>query len=149
MALSVPEVGAIYLDSAEFGAEQWNEWVSRCHEADKQCLLVMPHIFRDRAKEYFETHRSRLESAGFDGLVIRAWEELELVREWKISIPLVMDYDIYPTKATGGWNCRSYCNRNGTGSLPEIPSFCDPADTDIPDIYCILPLFSGCTGRLP
>lgn len=95
VALSVPEVGAIYLDSAEFGAEQWNEWVSRCHEADKQCLLVMPHIFRDRAKEYFETHRSRLESAGFDGLVIRAWEELELVREWKISIPLVMDYDIY------------------------------------------------------
>ena len=94
-ALSVPEVGAIYLDSAEFGAEQWNEWVSRCHEADKQCLLVMPHIFRDRAKEYFETHRSRLESAGFDGLVIRAWEELELVHEWKISIPLVMDYGIY------------------------------------------------------
>lgn len=94
-ALSVPEVGAIYLDSAEFGAEQWNEWVSRCHEADKQCLLVMPHIFRDRAKEYFETHRSRLESAGFDGLVIRAWEELEMVREWKISIPLVMDYGIY------------------------------------------------------
>ena len=94
-ALSVPEVGAIYLDSAEFGVEQWNEWVSRCHEADKQCLLVMPHIFRDRAKEYFETHRSRLESAGFDGLVIRAWEELELVREWKISIPLVMDYGIY------------------------------------------------------
>ena len=95
VALSVPEVGAIYLDSAEFGAEQWNELVSRCHEADKQCLLVMPHIFRDRAKEYFETHRSRLESAGFDGLVIRAWEELELVREWKISIPLVMDYGIY------------------------------------------------------
>ena len=95
VALSVPEVGAIYLDSAEFGAEQWNEWVSRCHEADKQCLLVMPHIFRDRAKEYFETHRSRLESVGFDGLVIRAWEELELVREWKISIPLVMDYGIY------------------------------------------------------
>ena len=94
-ALSVPEVGAIYLDSAEFGAEQWNEWVSRCHEADKQCLLVMPHIFRDRAKEYFETYRSRLESAGFDGLVIRAWEELELVREWKISTPLVMDYNIY------------------------------------------------------
>ena len=55
----------------------------------------------------------------------------------------------YPSKATGGWNCRSYCSRNGTGSLPEIPSFCDPADTDIPDIYCILPLFSGCTGRLP
>lgn len=94
-ALSVPEVGAIYLDSAEFGAEQWNEWVSRCHEADKQCLLVMPHIFRDRAKEYFETHRSKLESAGFDGLVIRAWEELELVREWKISTPLAMDYNIY------------------------------------------------------
>ena len=94
MALSVPEVGAIYLDSAEFGAEQWNEWVSRCHEADKQCLLVMPHIFRDRAKEYFETHRSRLESAGFDGLVIRAWEELELVRELKISIPLVLDNGI-------------------------------------------------------
>ena len=94
-ALSVPEVDAIYLDSAEFGAEQWDEWVSRCHQADKQCLLILPHIFRDRAKKYFETYRSKLESAGFDGLVIRAWEELELVRGWKFSLPLVMDYGIY------------------------------------------------------
>ena len=94
-ALSVPEIRAIYLDSAEFGAEQWEEWVSCCHEADKQCLLIMPHIFRDRAKEYFETYRSKLESAGFDGLVIRAWEELELLREWNLSLPLVMDYGIY------------------------------------------------------
>lgn len=94
-ALSVPEIRAIYLDSAEFGAEQWDEWVSRCHEADKQCLLIMPHIFRDRAKEYFEKHRSSLESSGFDGLVIRAWEELELLREWKLSLPVVMDYGIY------------------------------------------------------
>ena len=58
-------------------------------------------------------------------------------------------YLLFILQSDRGWNCRSYCSRNGTGSLPEIPSFCDPADTDIPDIYCILPLFSGCTGRLP
>lgn len=89
VALSVPEVGAIYLDSAEFGAEQWNEWVSRCHEADKQCLLVMPHIFRDRAKEYFETHRSGWNRRDLTVLSSGHGKSWNWVREWKISIALV------------------------------------------------------------
>lgn len=74
------------------------------YEADKQCLWHT-HIFRDRAKEYFETHRSRLESAGFDGLVIRAWEEFSNWYEWKISIPLVMDYGIYTMNHQGRILC--------------------------------------------
>lgn len=94
-ALSVPEVEEIYLDSAEFFAEQWRNCVSRCHEAGKKCLLMMPHIFRERAKKYFEENAWKLEEAGFDGIVIRAWEELELVRNWKWPALLVMDYNIY------------------------------------------------------
>lgn len=93
--LSNTEVKAIYVDSAEFGAEKWRELTSNCHISGKKCLLVMPHIFRTRAKKYFEENLTTLKNAGFDGLVIRAWEELEFLRELKLSLPLVMDYGIY------------------------------------------------------
>lgn len=93
--LSNSAVRAVYLDSAEFEAKKWYELSSRCHETGKKCLLVMPHIFRDNSRKYFKDNLESLRTAGFDGLVIRAWEEIELVAEWKLSVPLVMDYGIY------------------------------------------------------
>lgn len=95
VALSYHEVRAIYLDSAEFDAKSWQELSSRCHENGKQCLLIMPHIFRHNQKKYFEENFETLKNAGFDGLVIRGWEEIELVSKWNLSLPFVMDYGIY------------------------------------------------------
>ncbi len=94
-AVSNPYISAIYLDSAEFDAKNWHELASCCHEMGKQCLLSLPHIFRPHAKKYFKENLEKLKYAGFDGLVIRAWEEIEILHKWNLSLPLVMDYGIY------------------------------------------------------
>lgn len=93
--LSQPEVSAVYLDSAEFGAERWEQAVKDCHRAKKACYLLMPHIYRTEAKQYFEEKKDCLFSAGFDGAVIRSWEEIELLNQWMPSLPLVMDLTAY------------------------------------------------------
>lgn len=93
--LSCQEVFAVYLDSGEFGAEQWADAVSDCHSASKECWLILPHIFRERARKYFLEKRLLLEAAGFDGFVIRSWEEISMVREWFPDLPVLMDFGMY------------------------------------------------------
>lgn len=93
--LSKPEVSAVYLDSAEFGAERWKQAVKACHRVQKKCYLLMPQIYRTEAKVYFEENRACFLSAGFDGAVIRSWEEIELMNELLPQLPLVMDFTSY------------------------------------------------------
>lgn len=81
--LSFREVSAISIDAAGFPAESWKQAVSRCHEKGKKCLLLLPHIYRAEAKRYFDAHLRELSGAGFDGAVIRAWEEAELIARWR------------------------------------------------------------------
>ena len=73
-------VDGIYLDSAHFDAVLWNELANRCHHAGKRCFLVLPHIFREEAFRYFDANKELLANAGFDGAVIRAWEEIGLLK---------------------------------------------------------------------
>ena len=94
-------VDGIYLDSAHFDAVSWNELANRCHHAGKRCFLVLPHIFREEAFRYFNANKELLANAGFDGAVIRAWEEIGLLKEWAgeysqlKELTLLMDYGIY------------------------------------------------------
>ena len=94
-------VDGIYLDSAHFDAVLWNELANRCHHAGKRCFLVLPHIFREEAFRYFDANKELLANAGFDGAVIRAWEEIGLLKEWAgeysqlKDLTLIMDYGIY------------------------------------------------------
>ena len=67
-----PYVERIYVDAAEFGPELWKETASSCHDAGKECLLTMPHIFRTEAERYFERSRKAFCEAGFDGVLIRS-----------------------------------------------------------------------------
>lgn len=93
--LSKPEVSAVYLDSAEFGAERWRQAVKACHRVKKKCYLLMPQIYRTEAKVYFEENRECFLTAGFDGAVICSWEEIELMNELLPQLPLVMDFTSY------------------------------------------------------
>lgn len=93
--LSCPEVSAVYLDSAEFGAEYWKSAVESCHQKGKQCWILMPHIYRTEAAAYFNEKKAQLFAAGFDGAVIRSWEEIELFNRWKPDFPLRMDFGSY------------------------------------------------------
>ena len=52
--LDNPHVKRVYVDAAEFGPELWKTTVSACHDAGKECMLTMRHIFRTEAERYSE-----------------------------------------------------------------------------------------------
>ena len=94
-ALAVPEVRRICLDASSFQPERWAEFVQLIHQAGKECYLILPHIFRTHAIGFFRTYRSCLEQAGFDGLLIRAFEEIQWMREEQISFSASFDASVY------------------------------------------------------
>ena len=94
-------VDSIYLDSACFDAASWKNAAGRCHRAGKRCYLTLPHIFREEASRFFEENRELFAGAGFDGVVVRSWEEIGLISGWVEEFPalkeltVLMDYGIY------------------------------------------------------
>ena len=94
-ALVVPEVRRICLDASSFQPERWAEFVQLIHQAGKECYLTLPHIFRTHAIGFFRTYRSCLELAGFDGLLIRAFEAIQWMREEQISFSASFDASVY------------------------------------------------------
>ena len=94
-ALAVPEVRRICLDASSFQPERWAEFVQLIHQAGKECYLTLPHIFKTHAIGFFRTYRSCLELAGFDGLLIRAFEEIQWMREEQISFSASFDASVY------------------------------------------------------
>lgn len=94
-ALAVPEVRRICLDASSFQPERWAEFVQLIHQAGKECYLTLPYIFRTHAIGFFRTYRSCLEQAGFDGLLIRAFEEIQWMREEQISLSASFDASVY------------------------------------------------------
>lgn len=98
-ALFENSVSRIYLDSAAFDAKDWKEAVTGCHERGKSCFLSLPHIYRKEADVYFSKNKAKFFQAGFDGVLIRAWEEIELMNQWAWKENVVFDYGIYSMNA--------------------------------------------------
>ncbi len=94
-ALSQADVDEIYLDCTGFGAEDWTDAAAACHDAGKLCGLILPHIFRREAEQYFNKHISQLQEAGFDELILRSMEEMEYLREIRWQGPWVADAGLY------------------------------------------------------
>lgn len=93
--LSEPSVSEVYIDAAAFDAEQWNAVVKRCHDRGKRCFLTLPHIYRSEAAQYFKSNKERFLHAQFDGTVVRAWEEIPLMKAWAPELMMVFDYGMY------------------------------------------------------
>lgn len=93
--LNEEHVTGIYIDSGAFDAEQWEVVTQKCHKNGKSCFLTLPHIYRDKAADYFNRQKETFLQAGFDGVVVRAWEEIELMNLWAPDMPMVFDYGIY------------------------------------------------------
>ncbi len=94
-AASHPDVDEIYLDACGFPAESWRDAVTACRRAGKACGLILPHIFRRKAEQYFKKHIRELKEAGFDELVLRSLEEPEFLKEQGLEIPMVFDANLY------------------------------------------------------
>lgn len=95
------EVSDVYLDGDGFASGDWKEGVNRCHEAGKACYLTLPRIFRNHAIAYFGSHKSELAHAGFDGVLVRAMEEIQWLEDQKIPLPFLTDASVY------AWNSRT------------------------------------------
>ncbi len=93
--MSFPEVASVYLDSCGFGAKSWEAAAESCHSAGKQCVLVMPHIFRTEARRYFTEHKKELKAAGFDEVLVKALEEVCFLRDHDIGFPMIFDANLY------------------------------------------------------
>lgn len=94
-AAAHPEVDEIYVDACGYEAECWSDSVKLCHDSGKRCALVMPHIFRQEAEQYFTAHMTELENAGFDEIVIKSLDEAAFLREEGIWLPMVFDSGVY------------------------------------------------------
>lgn len=85
----------IAVDSTGFLAEIWQETVLKVHELGCLCMLILPHIFRTEAKEYFRGNLDKLKTAGFDGVIVRALEEVWWLKEIGMDLPMIFDDTMY------------------------------------------------------
>ncbi|MDF2886558.1 MAG: peptidase [Lacrimispora sp.] len=90
-----PDVNRVYIDAAHFEPGQWNQYVKKCHDRGKECLLTMPHIFRTQAQQFFDRNQRCLKEAGFDGFLIRSLEEPGYLKKTGIKGNLVFDFGVY------------------------------------------------------
>ena len=105
--LNQKDVSAVYLDAAGFGPASWKDAADRCHAAGRACYLALPHIFRDHALRFFKDSRALLADAGFDGVLVRALEEIQWLEDNRIALPFITDASVY------AWN---------SGTLEELAS---------------------------
>ena len=94
-ALEAAHIRRMYLDAGGFAPETWERRAEECHEAGKECWLMLPHIFRMQGEEYLEQNRERLFAAGFDGILARNPEEIVWLRERGNALPTGLDACVY------------------------------------------------------
>lgn len=94
-ALHQEAVSEIQIESDSFSPDIWKHTVESCHMAGKRCVLAMPVIFRTEAERYFERWSHRWKEAGFDGILIRSWEEIGYLKKCGVKLPLYGDHNLY------------------------------------------------------
>lgn len=99
--LDQSEVSDIYLDADGFTPDTWKTVAGRCHNMGKGCYLALPHIFRNHALNFFGKYMEELKGAGFDGVLVRALEEIQWLEDHKIDLPIITDASVY------AWNSRT------------------------------------------
>lgn len=89
------DVSEIQIESDSFHPNSWKDTAERCHREGKRCVLAMPVIFRTEAEQYFEQWKEKWKGAGFDGILIRSWEEIGYLKKCNVDIPQYGDHNLY------------------------------------------------------
>lgn len=126
------DISVVYLDSTGFDAKTWKPYADACHAANKECALILPHMWRAGARQYFEKHREELTNAGFDALMIKNLEELAYVRVHFPDMPVVADANVYTMNHLSETQIREFARDAGTGS--------DQRKGEMPPMRFTLPL---------
>ncbi len=93
--LEIPQVSAIIAEADGFVPGMWKRQTALCHDKGKACVLAMPMIFRKQAKDYFDRNLHFLQEAGFDGILVRALEEIDYLQSRGVKIPVYADHNLY------------------------------------------------------
>lgn len=93
--LSFPEVSRVYLTSERIEAESLKEYTARCHQAGKECVLVLPSIFRTPARTYFTDRMKLFRNADLDAVLVKNLEEVEFLRKAAWDLPVILDHNLY------------------------------------------------------
>ena len=93
--LLYPEVKSVYLTSEKADFSKFSSCVQACHSAGKECMLVLPAIFRTEAREFFKKNESFWKEAGFDGFVVKNLEEAGFLKKENVRGVLIADHNLY------------------------------------------------------
>ena len=92
--LDLASVETIYMDSLLCDATEYASMVNKVHLAGKKCFLMLPQIFRTEAKKYFREHEKEVAESGFDGVLIRSFEEIPFIKDLGMK-KFVIDHMLY------------------------------------------------------
>ena len=95
----------MYLTSERLDFSKLKEYASACRQAGKECVLVLPYVFRLDARNYFTERLELLKDAGLDAVVIKDIDELGFLKASGWDIPLIADHSLYSwnREARGFW----------------------------------------------
>lgn len=92
-------VAGIYLDAGAFFEDKnltvLNEVCQKVKNADKECYLMFPVIFREPTRKIYENLWSELAKIPFDGILIRNYEELGFLKKHKYRGRIHSDSNLY------------------------------------------------------
>lgn len=103
---SIQEVSAIYYDfrlflKQETGGKRVAECVNRCRETQKECVIVLPHILREKNAAVIKNLIQECLIAGADTFLVRGLEELGLLvsfceeKTFQGRIKVIADANMY------------------------------------------------------
>lgn len=97
--VSHPFIKRIYLDANAIESI-WNnsktsEVISLAHKFKKQIYLGMPHIFRSKTRNIYESFYEVLILQPWDGILVRNYESYEFLLEHGYRGNIVTDYSLY------------------------------------------------------
>ena len=100
------DVDRIYLDCNAFGVTETFAHEARwaadlCHRSQKTCFYMMPSIFREEARHYYENKEIWNVLQAFDGFLLRSIEEYGFLKEKNYQKQMATDAGLYT------WNRQS------------------------------------------
>jgi putative protease len=91
--LKFKEINAVYLDINMID-KPIDTYIDKCHKANKKCILVLPHIFRNTKITSFDSYKKMLDE-NLDGVMVKNFEEFEFLKEMGYSKDIIVDANVY------------------------------------------------------
>ncbi len=90
-------VSTVYVDLQNETLKEQVRLTEDTKKAGKKAFLVLPHIFRKKERERYEKETERIETADFDGFLVKSMEELTFLKEngWTERFEIRLNYNLY------------------------------------------------------